>query len=120
VSWDQLLRIPINGSIGGLPNGNQRDVPGEVGRGTTCALRPWHIVIVDDETTVGKSLQRLLRSAGFEADTFLSGHQFLESLSQRHPDCLILDVQMPGGLISAAGDHSGPDAVSEDLTMGPM
>jgi FixJ family two-component response regulator len=53
-------------------------------------------VIVDDEATVGKSLQRLLRAAGFEADTFLSGHQFLELLSRRHPDCLILDVQMAG------------------------
>jgi FixJ family two-component response regulator len=53
-------------------------------------------VVVDDEATVCKSLQRLLRAAGFEADTFLSGHQFLESLSQHHPDCLILDVQMPG------------------------
>jgi FixJ family two-component response regulator len=99
VNRDRLLRGPGNEAIGGteLRNGtDQREVAREADRGTPCEHRAWHIVVVDDEAEVGKSLQRLLRSVGFEAETFLSGHQFLESLSQRHPDCLILDVQMPG------------------------
>jgi FixJ family two-component response regulator len=80
----------------GLRNGNGDQQDLLAGRGSPCAQRAWHIGVVDNETTVCKSLQRLLRAAGFEAETFLSGHQFLESLSHRHPDCLILDVQMPG------------------------
>lgn len=51
--------------------------------------------MVDDEPSVCKALQRLLRSAGFDVDTYVSGDAFLESLAAGEPDCLILDLHMP-------------------------
>jgi FixJ family two-component response regulator len=50
---------------------------------------------VDDEEPIRKALKRLLRSAGMEVDTFPSGVEFLESLSTRQPDCIVLDLHMP-------------------------
>ena len=54
------------------------------------------IAVVDDESSVRSSLARLLRSAKYEASTYPSGEEFLESLDEGLPDCLILDLRMPG------------------------
>jgi len=57
------------------------------------------IAIVDDEESVCRALKRLVQSLGFDAQTFWSGDEFLESvrgIPGFRPDCVILDVQMPG------------------------
>lgn len=53
------------------------------------------IAVVDDEESVGRALGRLLRSAGLDAETFLSGNEFLETLQDHRPDCIVLDLHMP-------------------------
>jgi FixJ family two-component response regulator len=53
------------------------------------------IAVVDDEEPIRKALSRLLRLAGFEIETFASGVEFLESLRNHAPDCLVLDLHMP-------------------------
>jgi FixJ family two-component response regulator len=53
------------------------------------------IVIVDDEESVANALCRLLRSAGLNAETFTSGREFLKSLPDHTPDCVLLDLHMP-------------------------
>jgi FixJ family two-component response regulator len=53
------------------------------------------IAVVDDDKAVGKALGRLLRLAGLNAETFVSGPEFLESLQKRAPDCVVLDQHMP-------------------------
>jgi FixJ family two-component response regulator len=61
-------------------------------------LKPF-VVLVDDDESVSRAIERLLRSIGIAAETFASGDAFLEVLSSMpsyHPDCVILDVQMPG------------------------
>lgn len=55
------------------------------------------VAVVDDDESVRKALQRLLRASGLDADTFASAQDFLASLPQStQPDCLVLDLQMPG------------------------
>jgi FixJ family two-component response regulator len=61
-------------------------------------LKPF-VVVVDDDESVSRAIKRLLRSIGIAAETFASGNAFLDVLSSMpsyHPDCVILDVQMPG------------------------
>ena len=53
------------------------------------------IAIVDDDPSVLKALARLLRTRSFNVRTYQSGQQFLASLADGLPDCLILDLQMP-------------------------
>ena len=54
------------------------------------------IAVVDDEGSVRRALARLMTSAGMEAETFSCGGDFLESLQTHSPDCLLLDIHMPG------------------------
>jgi len=54
------------------------------------------VAIVDDEESVRRALLRLLRAANMDAEAFASGEAFLSSLDQFRPDCVVLDLQMPG------------------------
>jgi FixJ family two-component response regulator len=57
----------------------------------------YRVAVVDDDESVRKALQRLLRASDFGADTFASAQDFLASLPHTPlPDCLVLDLQMPG------------------------
>lgn len=53
------------------------------------------IAIVDDDSSVLKALQRLLSTRSWHSKVFCSGSQFLASLDNELPGCLILDLQMP-------------------------
>lgn len=53
------------------------------------------VYIVDDDASVRKALERLLRSAGHIAKTFASAIEFLDSNFPDAPGCLILDIKMP-------------------------
>jgi FixJ family two-component response regulator len=53
------------------------------------------VAIVDDEEPIRKALTRLLRSAGLEVASFPSGGEFLDSLPDHQPDCVVLDLHMP-------------------------
>jgi len=57
---------------------------------------PPYIAIVDDEEPVRKALKRLLRASGLEAESYASGKDFLDASAQRRPDCVVLDLHMPG------------------------
>jgi len=54
------------------------------------------IAVVDDEESVRKALVRVLQAARFSARGFDSGTEFLETWHFERPDCLVLDLQMPG------------------------
>jgi FixJ family two-component response regulator len=54
------------------------------------------IAIVDDDPSVLKALARVLRSRALEPRTFGSAADFLASLTNELPECLIADLQMPG------------------------
>jgi FixJ family two-component response regulator len=54
------------------------------------------VYVVDDDPSVGKALERLMRSAGHEVRTFASALDFLDGMKLEAPACLVLDVSMPG------------------------
>jgi FixJ family two-component response regulator len=54
------------------------------------------VAIVDDDELMRGALHGLLRAAGFEARTFASAEEFLESGDPRSCGCLIADIRMPG------------------------
>jgi len=53
------------------------------------------VYVVDDDPSVRKALERLLRSAGHDAKTFASALEFLDFSHPDAPGCLILDIKMP-------------------------
>ena len=54
------------------------------------------VAIVDDDEPVRRALARLLSTYSFAVRTYPSAEEFLESLKNGAPACLILDMQMPG------------------------
>lgn len=52
------------------------------------------VFLVDDDDSVRKGLENLLRSAGYTARTFASGPEFLAH-SCDEPGCIIIDMRMP-------------------------
>ena len=54
------------------------------------------VFLIDDDASVRKGVSRLLRSAGYECETFASATDFLAREPHGGPTCLIVDVRMPG------------------------
>jgi FixJ family two-component response regulator len=53
------------------------------------------LAVVDDDADVRTALTRLVSSAGFAVETFASGTDFLRSVDDHEPNCLVLDLHMP-------------------------
>ncbi len=53
------------------------------------------IAIVDDDPSVRRGLERLIRSVGWKAETFASAQEFLARPRTEAPSCLVLDLQLP-------------------------
>jgi FixJ family two-component response regulator len=57
---------------------------------------PKLVGVVDDDISVRRSLDRLIRTMHLDASVFASAEEFLASDYCRKVDCLILDVCLPG------------------------
>lgn len=70
--------------------------PGVVNEGTTMAgAASGRILVVDDDESVRRALARLLRSFGFEAQTFATAADVLASGPPDDTVCIVADVWMP-------------------------
>jgi FixJ family two-component response regulator len=54
------------------------------------------VAVVDDDHSVRESLESLIKSARIDVSVFVSAEEFLNSDRLREPDCLVLDVNLPG------------------------
>jgi FixJ family two-component response regulator len=54
------------------------------------------IAVVDDDASVRRALQRLLRAAGFAVETFATAREFLDAGQWAQMACLVLDIHLPG------------------------
>jgi len=54
------------------------------------------VMIIDDDTSMRSSLQRLLLASGIDNITFSSAQEFLSATLPDRPCCLLLDIRMPG------------------------
>jgi len=53
------------------------------------------LAVVDDDEDIRVALTRLASSAGFAVEAFGSGAEFLRSIEDHKPDCVVLDLHMP-------------------------
>ena len=54
------------------------------------------VFVVDDDPSVRRAINRLVRSVGFQVDLFGSAQEFLSSERPNVPSCLVLDIRLPG------------------------
>ena len=52
------------------------------------------VYLIDDDESVRRALQRLLRSAGLDVRAFASAEEFLQSGNLTQRACIVLDIQM--------------------------
>jgi FixJ family two-component response regulator len=92
------------------------------------------LAVVDDDADVRVALTRLVSSAGFAVETYACGADFLRSVDDHEPDCLVLDLHMPDmsgfdvqGALAAAHatvpvvvitGHDTPESRSRALRLG--
>jgi len=62
---------------------------------STTPVRPI-VFVVDDDVSVRESLELLIRSQGWQVETFASAKEFLARPTVPAPSCLVLDVSLPG------------------------
>ena len=55
-----------------------------------------YVLVVDDEPTICWGVQQLLQREGHEVAILSSGEAAIESIRQRRPDLLLMDVRLPG------------------------
>ena len=62
----------------------------------SATLDPTPVVfVVDDDVSVRESLDLLIRTAGWQPETYASAQAFLARVRVPAPSCLVLDVSMP-------------------------
>ena len=54
------------------------------------------VYVIDDDESVRRAFSRLLRSVGFDVETFSSAEEFLGNPMQTHNACILMDIRMPG------------------------
>ena len=54
------------------------------------------VFVVDDDVSVRESLESLIRCEGWQPETFASAQEFLDYPRVLTPNCLVLDVSLPG------------------------
>ena len=85
-----------------LSGGDVTVIPGELGgAGFRVSLpvmtRKRHIVIVDDEANIGRSLRLILEGEGYRVSVFDSTAAFLAERNRAAADLYLLDVRLPDG-----------------------
>jgi FixJ family two-component response regulator len=57
---------------------------------------PAVVFVVDDDPSMRRSLETLLRSVGLDVRLFSSAQEFMQAERVDAPGCLVLDVRLPG------------------------
>src|SRR5436190_1521896 len=68
-------------------------------RWKSCSVPSQAVTPLTSARSIRRSLKRLVESHGIEADTFSSGLEFtdlVENMASFDPQCVILDMHMPG------------------------
>jgi FixJ family two-component response regulator len=77
-------------------NAERKIDPGRGDLRPSSLAQPTPIVfVVDDDISVRESLEALIRSEGWQAETFASAQAFLARPRASTPSCLVLDVSLP-------------------------
>jgi len=76
-------------------------------------ILPGLVHVVDDDASFRTAIERRLKLAGYEVETYASAQQLLDHLpAARKPGCILLDVRIPG--------LSGPELQNRLIELGSI
>ncbi len=71
-----------------------------------------NVLIIDDEPSLLKLFDKILKNAGFRVETAINGYEGLDKLHAKHFDIVITDILMPGiqgnDIANHISDSQGP------------
>ncbi len=70
-----------------------------------------HVLVVDDDEGMAFTLRDVLDSMGYAVEIASSGSEALQRVRERRPDCILMDIKMPG--------MTGVDAYREIKRLSP-
>ncbi len=70
------------------------------------------ICVIDDDAITRNAIEMLLETEGYEAKCFSSASEFFQHRASMRIDCILTDVEMPGG-------RSGLDLLAEVAKLAP-
>src|SRR5262245_41897691 len=93
----ELARVPVQTSLAHPPH---RDAPraavGPRAAGLGDPADQPIVFVIDDDDSVRRSLERLLRSVDLDVQTFSSAREFIDLPVPDRPACIVLDLRLPG------------------------
>lgn len=73
------------------------------------------VAIIDDEESIRRALLRVFRQTNIDATAYDSADAFLDTIDEFPPDCIVLDLKMPGttgfGLLRELVQYDSPPPV---------
>jgi DNA-binding response OmpR family regulator len=66
------------------------------GPAAASAISPCHVLLVEDEADLAEAMQAALEDAGLRVTVMASGEQAHAAYVEQRPDCVILDLILPG------------------------
>jgi FixJ family two-component response regulator len=54
------------------------------------------VYVIDDDPSIRRALERQLRTAGFQVETFASAREYLDRAPRAELACIVTDLRMPG------------------------
>ncbi|WP_336787212.1 response regulator transcription factor [Paenibacillus sp. MMO-177] len=54
------------------------------------------VFVVDDDPNISQLISEYLKRDGYEVEAFGSGSDLVDTIRRKQPDCLVLDIMMPG------------------------
>lgn len=64
--------------------------------GQKLNLADGHLVLVEDDLEVRRSITLMLRARGFTLDVYRNGVELMSARTIKMPDCLLIDYKLPG------------------------
>ena len=71
-------------------------LPKSVRHEETMTAQARRVAILDDDPSIRSAIGRLLRTSHIAVDSYATCIELFDSVADFDPDCLILDLQMPG------------------------
>ncbi|QYR20927.1 response regulator transcription factor [Paenibacillus sp. sptzw28] len=54
------------------------------------------VFVVDDDPNISQLISEYLKKDGYDVNAFGSGADLIDTIRRKQPDCLVLDIMMPG------------------------
>lgn len=92
-----LIRRMLPGTRGILESdAPDRSTIVEPGAPRSTPRQEARVFVIDDDPAVGRALRALLEDAGYPVEVFPAARAFLRAYRPKPPECLLVDVTMPG------------------------